>query len=182
MKKALYILGEMDDSDIQWLIGAGKKEIVAAEQTLIEEGKPIDGFYLVIEGNFSVRVRALNNKEVAQVGAGEVLGEMSYVDSHPPSATVVAIERGLVLSIPRVLLSEKLAQDMSFAAHFYRALSVFLAHRLRGTVGQLGYGEADDSSPDEEQMDEDELDLDELDHATMGGARFDQILRQLKDM
>ncbi len=48
--------------------------------------------------------------------------------------------------------------------------------------GQLGYGEADDSSPDEEQMDEDELDLDELDHATMGGARFDQILRQLKEM
>jgi CRP/FNR family transcriptional regulator, cyclic AMP receptor protein len=180
MKKVLYILGELNDEDLEWLIRVGEKKNMAPQEVLIQEGKAIDALYIVVEGAFSIQIQAAGNKEVARVGAGEVLGEMSYVDSRPPSATVVAAEKSLVLAIPRDLLSEKLKEDMGFAAHFYRALSIFMADRLRTTTSQLGYGEVDEEARAEGALEEDELDLDQLDSASMGGARFDQIIKRLK--
>jgi CRP/FNR family transcriptional regulator, cyclic AMP receptor protein len=61
------------------------------------------------------------------------MGEMSFVDQAPPSATVQAMEPSFVLDIPRRRLNAKLAEDAGFAARFYRALSMFLAARLRAT-------------------------------------------------
>lgn len=180
MKKVLYILGELNDDDLEWLIRVGTKKSLAPQDVLIQEGQPLDAFYIVVEGVFSIQIKAAGNKEVARVGAGEVLGEMSYVDSRPPSATVVAAEESMVLAISRDLLSEKLKEDMGFAAHFYRALSIFLADRLRATTSQFGYGDADESVHDDDALEDDELDLDQLDSASMGGARFDQIIKRLK--
>ncbi len=179
MKKVLYILGEFNDEDLEWLIREGTKKKVAPQDILIQEGKAIDALYIVVEGMFSIQLQAAGNKEVARVGSGEVLGEMSYVDSRPPSATVVAVEDSMVLAISRDKLSAKLKEDMGFAAHFYRALSIFLADRLRATTSQFGYGKVDESAQ-EDALGEDEMDLDELDSASMGGARFDQIIKRLK--
>ena len=179
MKKVLYILGELNDADLEWLIREGTKKKVVPQDVLIQEGQPIDALYIVVEGMFSIQLKAAGNKEVARVGAGEVLGEMSYVDSRPPSATVVAVEDSMVLAISRDKLSTKLKEDMGFSAHFYRALSIFLADRLRATTSQFGYGKVDESA-DDNALAEDEMDLDELDSASMGGARFDQIIKRLK--
>lgn len=180
MKKVLYILGELDDDDLEWLIREGTKKKVVPQDVLIQEGKAIDALYIVVEGMFSIQLKGAGNKEVARVGAGEVLGEMSYVDSRPPSATVVAVEDSMVLAVSRDKLSAKLKEDMGFAAHFYRALSIFLADRLRATTSQFGYGDVDESAHDEDVLEDDEMDLDELDSASMGGARFDQIIKRLK--
>ena len=180
MKKVLYILGELDDDDIEWLIRVGTKVRLSPPSVLIEENKPIDSFFIVIEGSFGIHKKALNNQRVAQSGAGEVLGEMSFVDSRPPSATVIAEESALVLSVPRHVLSDKLKQDTRFAAHFYRAISIFLADRLRDVVGQFDPDSADDH--DDDALEDDELNLDQLGNASKGGIRFDQILKRLKEL
>lgn len=183
MKKVLYILGELDDQDLEWLIKTGQRKRLHANDMLIEENRPIHAFYIVIEGAFSIRISAANNKEVARLGAGEVVGEMSYVDSRPPSASVVAMEDSLVLEITRTALNEKLEQDMSFATHFYRALAIFLSSRLRETTSQFGYGSAvANSSGESDMLEDDELDLDQLSSASKGGIRFDQMLKRLKGL
>ena len=87
MRKILYILGELEDSDLQWLVDAGTKQAVPADTTLITEGKPIDHLYIVIDGEFVV---STEGHELARLSAGEVMGEMSMLDSRPPSATIVA--------------------------------------------------------------------------------------------
>ena len=92
MRKALYFLGILNDSDIDWLVSAGMRREVSAGVNIIDEGLPLDSVYLVITGAFSVRVAALGGKQVARLMAGEVMGEMSFVDSAPPSATVQALE------------------------------------------------------------------------------------------
>src|SRR6185436_6178421 len=79
-------------------------------------------------------------KDIANLMCGEVAGEMSFLDSRPPSASVRALEKCSVLAIPKSRLSQKLETDTAFAARFYRALGVFLSDRLRNTVGLLGYG------------------------------------------
>jgi len=172
MRKALYFLGILNDSDIDWLVAAGSRREIGAGVNLIVEGRPIDSVYLVIDGAFAVRTAALRGREVARLLSGEVMGEMSFVDHAPPSATVQALEPSLVLDIPRRRLNAKLTEDPGFAARFYRALSMFLADRLRNTVAALAGRAAADSGA--------EMDFDALDNVSMAGARFDWIQRRLR--
>ncbi|MGA7413228.1 MAG: cyclic nucleotide-binding domain-containing protein, partial [Bryobacteraceae bacterium] len=115
---------------------------------------------------------ALGGREVARLLSGEVMGEMSFVDNAPPSATVLALEPSLVLDIPRRRLNTKLAEDSAFAARFYRALAMSLAARLRHSVAALAGGTAMET--------EGEMGFDALDNVSMAGARFDWIQRRLR--
>jgi CRP-like cAMP-binding protein len=92
---------------------------------------------------------------------------------------VTAAEDSTVLSIPRTSLTAKLEQDDSFAARFYRALGVFLASRLRKSQQRLGYGS--DNILDDEIEHENELDPEILNHVALAGARFDWMLKRLRE-
>src|SRR4051794_35233925 len=140
MRKALFFLGVLNDSDLDWLIAQGNRTDVAAGSTLIHQGQPIESMFIILDGLFAVSTSAAPGKEVARLKSGEVLGEMSFLDSRPPSASVRAIEKSSVLAISKVRLMDKLEADVAFASRFYRALGVFLSDRLRWTIGLLGYG------------------------------------------
>lgn len=178
MRKSLYLLGILNDSDLDWMIANGRRERIARGTVLIEEGKAIDTIYIVLEGRFSVTIAADKGAEIARLFSGEVTGEMSFVDSRPPSATVTALEDGLVLALSQARLAAKLDQDVAFASRFYRALSVFLADRMRSTVSRLGYHST--ASLDEEAEYEDELDPNVLDNMALAGARFDWMLKRIR--
>jgi len=178
MRKMLYILSELADEDLDWLVQNGTREVHAPGAVLIREGKPIEVVYVVLDGQLSVRLNALGDQEVARLCAGEVLGELSFLDSRPASASVVAVEPTTVLSIPRVRLTARLGEDAPFAARFYRALGIFLASRLRKTQQRLGYG--GDRILDDDVQHEDELDPEVLAQVSLAGARFDWMLKRLR--
>jgi CRP/FNR family transcriptional regulator, cyclic AMP receptor protein len=177
MRKVLYILGQLDDEDIEWMLTAGTRDHVSAGATLIREGQAVDAVYIVLEGALSVTTKANQGKEVAKLGAGEIIGEISFVDSRPPSATVVSTQESLVFRLDQARLSERLDTDTAFAARFYKALAVFLAGRLRSTTSRLGYSSG--QSLDEGAEYEDELDLNVLDNVHLAGARFDRMVKRL---
>lgn len=177
MRKALFLLGILSDSDIDWLVAAGDRKRVPQGTVLIHEGKDFDAIYFVLDGTLGVSVAALGGREIAQLKCGEVVGEMSFVDSRPPSATVKALQDSIVLSVPRERLAAKLEQS-EFAARFYRALSVFLADRLRNTIYQ--FGEAKVAMTEKAFEGVDEVDPAVMEKVTMAGARFDWLLRRLR--
>jgi len=180
VRKVLFILSELDDGDIAWLIEHGRKRSIPTGTTLIEEGRQMELLYILLDGQLSVRLQKLGDREVARLQSGEILGELSFLDSRPSSASVVSTSPASVLCVSRELLTRKLAADAPFAARFYRALGVFLASRLRRSLQQLGYGEggADESSL---AGNEEELDPALLEQLGLAGARFDWMLRQLRD-
>jgi CRP/FNR family transcriptional regulator, cyclic AMP receptor protein len=45
--------------------------------------------------------------EIAWLGVGEVVGEMSFLDAAPPSATVTALGDGLALFLDKEALARK---------------------------------------------------------------------------
>lgn len=166
MKNALYILAELEDDDVAWMSENGSRETVRPGDRLIGQGDALDSLFVVLDGQFSVTV---DGAEVAQVGAGQFLGEISFIDDRPSSATVTATQDSHVLAILREVVQYKLESDPGFAARFYLALSTFLAERLRKTLREAGSSSSGD----------DELDLDRLDRISRAGERFERILRQL---
>jgi len=119
MRKALLVLGILNDSYLDWMIASGVRREIATGDVLIHEGKPVDSVFLVLDGALSVTSRAMGNREVARLLSGEIVGEMSFIDSRPPSATERAIERSSVLVLARASLQAKLDTDSPFAARFY---------------------------------------------------------------
>jgi CRP/FNR family cyclic AMP-dependent transcriptional regulator len=169
MRKSLVLLGVLDDSDVEWMLRAGAKRQLKPGDKLITEGQAIDSLHVVLTGAFGVM---LAKKRVASLLAGDIVGEMSFLDARAPSATVVAEEISWVLDVPRQDVRERLAENLGFAARFYRALAVFLSLRMRATAAQLGYGQA---RPDNEDADANEMPEDVMEQLSLAGSRFLQL-------
>lgn len=177
MKRVLYILGLLEDGDIDWLISAGEKKQLGPGEVLMEQGKVSDHLFILIDGSVEVRTA---DKVIAELGPGEVLGEISLLDSRPPTGTVTTLTDNTILAIPFDKLREKLRSDPRFAARFYRALGLFLAQRIRSTTLMLAIGEV---LPEEEDLGDelpDEIDPVVLEEISLAGARFRWLMDRLQ--
>lgn len=173
MRKALYILGILNDSDIDWLSQNGKNISLDPGKTIITQGKPVDTLFIVLDGELQVFSKDV---EVARLQSGEIVGEISFVDARPPLASVKALTKSNVLAVNAEALRNRLAKDSSFASRFYRAVAVFLADRLRVTTSRFGYG---NSKLDSNSEDPDELHPELLDSIDLAATRFDKLLRRI---
>ena len=158
MRKALYILADLEDEDIIWMSRAGSVREIGAGETLIHAGSPLSHLYFVTEGALEVVTRA--GARIAELGLGEVVGEMSFVEKRVPSVSVRAVRPTRLLAIPREAMLAAFAEDKGLAMRFYRALAVFLSDRLRA------------------MSDHDDGELDEglLDNVQQAGERFIRLV------
>lgn len=175
MRKILFLLSQLDQSDLDWIMKNGVKSELADGQVLIEKGKAIDTLFIVLDGMLELSGVDIGSQPI-RLGCGEVIGEISLLDSRPPTATLTACTNAVVLAVPREVLAEKLKSDVSFAARFYHSLASLLAHRLRKTYQKLGYGEGQSLEEDTEY--EDELSPEMLDSVHLTGTRFSQALKR----
>ena len=174
MRKVLYIFGLLTDGDVEWMAQTGIRRYLNDGDVVIREGDSADSLIFLLEGKLLVSTRRLG--QIALLGVGEVVGEISLVDSAPPSATITASGGGLALLLDKKKLMQKLDDDEGFGSRFYRALAVVLADRLRDARG----GSSGVSAiSDETTTAEDELDVGILDRVSAAGERFNRMLRAL---
>jgi CRP/FNR family transcriptional regulator, cyclic AMP receptor protein len=174
MRKVLYIFGLLTDADIEWMARTGTRRRLRDGEVLIREGGSAESLILLLEGELLVTAEGFG--QVARLGVGEIVGEVSLVDSAPPSATVTARGDGLALFLDRTTLLQKLDSDAGFGARFYRALAMFLADRLRATRQYKAT-----HLTDEEAILQDELDIGIVDHVSAAGERFTRMLKILSN-
>lgn len=200
LRDVLFLLGELHDSDIDWMIAYGKPQKILTHTILIREQGPVDALYILLDGSMSVSV-CLNEqnplarafaaiagseivgRELARLSKGEIMGETPFIDGRLPSMTVKAMEDSVVLSISRQQLAVKLQQDVGFASRFYRVIAILLSQRLQGMLSRLGYGRRVYSQglPLAKDVEyEDELNDSVLDRVAIAGRRLDWMLEQLK--
>ncbi|RZS99449.1 cyclic nucleotide-binding domain-containing protein [Aquimarina brevivitae] len=170
MKKVLFLLGHLTDLDIEWMIHNGSKKNLKNHEELISKGEEIENIYIILSGKLSITD---GKQEIAAIGPGEIVGEMSFLESRAPSVSVIAAEETVVYSISRAVMNEKLDTDLEFRSNFYYSLALFLSNRLRKTTNKLGF-----ESPDEEDM----IDTNVLDGVAQAGARFSQILNKFSEV
>ncbi len=166
MKKVLFLLGALEHQDIEWLMEEGELKTIDSGEVLIQKGEEITHLFLTLSGSYKVMD---DKKEIGEVSAGEILGEISFIDAKPPSVSIVTKEYSEFLSVKKELVKEKLQSDLGFAARFYYATSLLLSHRLRKATSNDASYEVD------------ELDENIMDYIHQAGSRFTQILNQMKE-
>ena len=176
MKKVLFLFGELNDVDVDWLISHGSIERVSKGSLLVVEGRPIRALYIVLDGSFEVLVSRTERTPIGRMGPGEILGEISFVDSCLPTTTLQALTDATVVVMPRERIASKLKEDSGFAARFYRALAIFLSHRLRDLTLRFGRPQ-NGSIPETETAVE--LDQEVLSGVYLAGKRFERMLKHL---
>lgn len=199
IKDILFVFGELHDSDIDWIINTGIKQEIPAGKVLINQGKPVDSLYILLDGTMTVSFFTDNSKplarafavlegeeslcqEIAKSSRGEIFGETPFIDARLPSTTIKAFKDSFVLSIPRQKLAVKLQQDIGFASRFYRVICTILSTRLQGILSRLGYGNhlyTKGRSLSQTVKYEDELDFRVLDQMAIAATRFNWMLKRL---
>ena len=76
MNKALYILGQLSDQDVDWMLAVGHAKQVPPGTVLLREGEEADALYIVLHGTVSVSSRSSDGHAIASLSRGEVLGEI----------------------------------------------------------------------------------------------------------
>ncbi len=174
MRRVLYMLGQLNDENIEWLIANGQREQIAPDQVLIQEGQASASVYIVLDGTLGVYVISGTQEVlVAERGSGDILGEMSFIDDKPPTATVKGTTDAVMFAIKKATLADHLEADRDFAARFYKGIAISLSYRLLEAMQQTNDGNAED--------DDEELDANLLDSVYLAGMRFDRILRRMME-
>jgi CRP-like cAMP-binding protein len=91
--------------------------------------------FIVVSGTAAVEV--LRGKPIAKLSAGDICGDMAFVENGIASASVVA-ETELevdVLDLPQV--TEIFTHYPHLETRFYKSLAVLLSQRMRSTLKQL---------------------------------------------
>jgi CRP/FNR family cyclic AMP-dependent transcriptional regulator len=178
VRAVLYFLGCLSDLDIKWLVSSGRALSFDEGETLVVAGTPLTDVFFLMEGDLSVRVGISGDQEVNRMKYGEFFGEISFLDSRPPSATIVAVTPVRVLAIDRDDIEGKLDRDAEFGARFFRGIGVLLANRIRGLIQHVDESKELDLYADEVAG---ELDPDLLDTINLAGRRFDLMLDLFRD-
>lgn len=111
---------------------------------LIQEGDPVQSIYCILDGEVDVFVpeswqRRDDMNWVNLLVDGACIGEYSFVDRQPASATVRANSELALFEISHEALQEVLDGDDALRARVYRNLLDCLVDRLRNTNVYIDY-------------------------------------------
>ncbi|MBI2712677.1 MAG: Crp/Fnr family transcriptional regulator [Bdellovibrio sp.] len=105
-----------------------------AGQVLFEEGSPSVSIFIIKKGAVSIRkIKGKHFVEIAKVQANEVIGELSFFDRNPRSATAVAIIDVDALEIP----FESMEKIYNGIPDYLKAIMASMAERLRKANEQI---------------------------------------------
>ncbi len=116
------IFRPLDSPRREALVDLFTSEVYSAGEAVLVEGEDAEGgLYVVLSG--AVRVSKLEDGDdltLAELGAGQVFGEISLIKSRPATATITALAKTVVLCLPRDAFNEHMGQFPEVLAHVYR--------------------------------------------------------------
>ncbi|MEJ2246331.1 MAG: cyclic nucleotide-binding domain-containing protein [Acidobacteriota bacterium] len=145
MQDGLALVSELNEEDVSWIMETGHEQQALANTVIISEGSRPESIFLLLSGLAGIHIFSISDSRLASLGPGEILGEISFLEDIPASATVIAVENSLLLALPRSALETRIANDSAFAARLYKSFALISSKRLRfrvETLGQMRHNEA----------------------------------------
>jgi len=135
-----------------WVLISAKaaRRTFSRGEEIIKEGARGEGLFIVRKGTASVVLSSAGaDAPLAQLGPGDICGDMAFLEKGKATASVIAAEPVEAEMIPTAELEKLFESFPGLAARFYRSLAVVLGRRLRDTSARLGreYGRAGRQGP-----------------------------------
>jgi hypothetical protein len=138
----------LTESDQQLVARLVEVTQMDAGQAVIREGDRPQALFAIAEG--TVRVEAHRGgalRELAQLGPGAVLGEISFATNDPATATVLTLGPCRVARLSTASVEAASLEHPGFAERLYRGIAQLVHERLRADVGRLYGDEAPQTLP-----------------------------------
>ncbi|MEO8342767.1 MAG: EAL domain-containing protein [Gallionella sp.] len=111
------------------------REIYTSGQPIFKHGDAGDCAYLIEEGSVEVLVvKQGEEHHIRLIGKGELFGEISLIDYQPRTATVRALERTVLVPIPRKLMEGLLEKSDPVLRHLLLVILERFRHRNEGSA------------------------------------------------
>jgi CRP/FNR family transcriptional regulator, cyclic AMP receptor protein len=106
--------------ELRHLAGMTRHHQLEAGQHVFEEGQSANAAYVIVAGHVEVR---RNGQTIAELGPGQVVGELGVLLRRDHSATVTAKTPVDVVALPRVALKEAVQDVPGLAWHLLEAVA-----------------------------------------------------------
>lgn len=132
---SLTIFKELDKNELEIVHKHVFEQSVKKDSVLFAEGMPGELLYVIISGCVEIIKDTKNYGKIilATIGANDIVGEMSLIDSEPRSATGRTSEDSVLLVINKQSFNEILKSDPRIAAKVLMGLLKIISRRLRTT-------------------------------------------------
>jgi CRP-like cAMP-binding protein len=123
----------LSQNDWMLLLDRAKPVTFKKGEVLVQQASESNTVYIIAAGKVKV---SISGKVLAQIGPGEICGEMAFLEDGRPSATATAEEEVQAFGIEWKSLIELFELFPHVASRFYRSLAVNLSRRLREQIVQ----------------------------------------------
>ncbi len=139
--KGVYLFKDLNDKDLEALSKQSSLVSYGPGDEIFSQGDEAKAMYLIKMGSVKIQQKGRTGEEinVATLGTGSLFGEMAFVDGEKRSATVSAVEKCDIITLPFEKLKELLRGNEKMSANFYMSMAKFLCNRLRVTTTDLSF-------------------------------------------
>lgn len=127
------------------MLDALDRQLLVKNEIVFRNGEMGDCAYLIESGSVEVLIETiLGEQRIATFEKGELFGEIALIDCQPRTATVRAIEKTVLIPIPRQLIDHLLSKSDPILRH----LLMVILERFRNMWGPVlgpGLPDSDDS-------------------------------------
>jgi len=131
--RSLTIFRDLDKKELEIIQKHIFEQNVKKDSMLFMEDMPGEFLYIIMSGRVDIIKETMDKEKIvlASMGANEIIGEMSLIDSQPRSATGVTSEDSVLLVINKQNFDEMLQSDPRIAAKLLIGLLKTVSGRLR---------------------------------------------------
>ena len=140
IKDELIIFHHLDKEDLEQILPFFELMNCPAGTTIFNEGDEGGYACFIVTGRFEVKKQTeFKGKQVvvALLGKGSIVGEMSLIDQHPRSATVVSREDSQMVILRREAVESILQKYPHIGIKILKGLNRVMSIRLRQMVDRL---------------------------------------------
>ena len=115
-----------------------RERLFQKDQRLIHEGLAGNTLFIIKSGTARVeRKNGMQAIRIATLGAGDICGEMSFIEKSSASASVIADEELTADALEAGTLQTLFESFPHVGARFFRSVALTLSRRLRATSTEL---------------------------------------------
>lgn len=128
------VFSHLDSETLDRLAASSDMQSFEDGAAIIEEGKPVEHLYIIVEGEVHVSTNALGRDvDLQTLGAGTYFGEVSLMSGKNATATVNAKGGAKVVAVSRTAISELVKEDESVR----KVLEGVTLERAKDTLGKV---------------------------------------------